>query len=198
MPTVQLGFSAKKGLMCLRTAFDVCRSLCNFMFALARGSSTPKQGRRFCKMGGGHRHKKQRRESHDAAASTSQPLMAPIAPMQMMPMMAPNMMPQMMMVPQMMAQPPPAPLPPAQPRSSGSDSSSCESFDNHDGYNKNPDSKITSSATIIRNLPKTRLSTAIEHIDRRFDSTATADLDQHALSKLLWVLTRVKPRTKVA
>jgi hypothetical protein len=121
-----------------------------------------------------------------------------MAPMQMMPMMAPNMMPQMMMVPQMMAQPPPAPLPPAQPRSSDSDSSSCESFDHHDGYNKNPDSKITSSATIIRNLPKIRLSTAIEKIDRRFDSTATADLDQHALSKLLWVLTRVKPRTKVA
>ncbi|CAE8583523.1 unnamed protein product [Polarella glacialis] len=64
-------------------------------------------------------------------------------------------------------------------------------------YNKGADGFVTSSAKLLRSLPKTRLSEALEAIDARFDATVTADLLQASLSRLLWVLTRVKPTTRV-
>ena len=43
-----------------------------------------------------------------------------------------------------------------------------------------------------------RLSEVCEAIDNKLDTTATSDLSQAALAKLVWILTRVKPCTPVS
>jgi hypothetical protein len=72
-----------------------------------------------------------------------------------------------------------------------------EDDDDANKYNKGADAHITSSAKLLKSLPKGRLSEAVEAVDNRFDATVTADLSVHSLAKLLWLLTRVKPMTRV-
>lgn len=43
-----------------------------------------------------------------------------------------------------------------------------------------------------------RLADAVEAVDGQLDPTATSDLTQESLSKLLWILTRQKPCTSIA
>jgi len=46
-------------------------------------------------------------------------------------------------------------------------------------------------------LPKVRIGEAIEFLDERFDSTLTAEFSQETCCKLLWLMCRQRPDTKV-
>ena len=54
--------------------------------------------------------------------------------------------------------------------------------------------EITKSATFLRQLPCQRLS---ENLEAMLKSTLLCELSTIGLLKLLWVLTRVKPSTKI-
>lgn len=112
-----------------------------------------------------------------------------------MPLMMPMMMPQMML-PQMMQQQ----LQPQQDRGddddSSSDSSSSSSMQDKKRYQKADDNNLTRSAIFLGKLPKVRLLQLVEACNREVDSTLTADLETEDLTRLIYILTRVKPQTK--
>ncbi len=64
-------------------------------------------------------------------------------------------------------------------------------------YNKCPDAMITRSASTLRNLPRNRLSEALEAICPVLESGYTAELSISGCLMLLWILTRMKPLTKI-
>jgi hypothetical protein len=81
---------------------------------------------------------------------------------------------------------------------SRSSSSSSSTRSRRKKYDTSLRSRITGSASILHALPKTRRAQLLEHIDPRLDAALTADLDTESISKILWMLTKVKPNTKIA
>ena len=57
--------------------------------------------------------------------------------------------------------------------------------------------EITKSATFLRQLPRLRLAENLEAINALLESTLLCELSTIGLLKLLWVLTRIKPSTKI-
>jgi hypothetical protein len=92
---------------------------------------------------------------------------------------------------------------PQQPDDSSSSSSSSESTADsceqkrRQKYNFRMRCKITTSATFISSLPKSRRAQLLEAISSRFDAAVTADMSNEDINKLIWLLTKVKPLTKI-
>ena len=58
--------------------------------------------------------------------------------------------------------------------------------------------RITSSATYISTLPKARRSQLLECIDKRLDAALLSDMDSDDINRLLWLMTRVKPCSRIS
>jgi len=92
---------------------------------------------------------------------------------------------------------------PQQPDDSSSSSSSSESTADsceqkrRQKYNFRMRCKIATSATFISSLPKSRRAQLLEAICSRFDAAVTADMSNEDINKLIWLLTKVKPLTKI-
>ena len=78
------------------------------------------------------------------------------------------------------------------------DEDSEESGDASSKYDTGPQGKITRSACALQGVPKIRLSELVETINPDFDSAVTAEFDQITLAMLIWIFTRIKPKTKVS
>ena len=58
--------------------------------------------------------------------------------------------------------------------------------------------KITSSATFLPSLPKSRRAQLLESLSGRFDAAVTADMSSEDINKLIWLITKLKPLTKIS
>ena len=64
-------------------------------------------------------------------------------------------------------------------------------------YKKEKDNEITRSSCVLATLPKVRLSELVETMVPTFDSSVTAEWSQLTHAKLIWLCTRILPRTKI-
>ena len=148
--------------------------------------------------------------------SQSQPLlfqgMSNVMPSHMMAQGHPYFMPGPMMFQQhpgltglCVGQPHPAPQPEA--KTTAEDSSSTSSSESTTGSverrikqrcNYNMKATITSSATFLLSVPKSRRAQLLESLSSRFDAAVTADMSSDDINKLIWLLTKLKPLTKLS
>ena len=87
---------------------------------------------------------------------------------------------------------------PEEPAQDDKSSEDADSDDSAGHYAKGPGAKITRSACGLQGLPKVRLSELIEVVNPEFDSSITAEHDQVTCATLLWIYTRIKPKTKIS
>ena len=97
-------------------------------------------------------------------------------------------MPQFMMQSQY-APPPPQPIAPQQ---------EADESDNNDSSTDSQDAKITTSASMMKGLPRVWLSTVVEKVEPMLDSTYTSELSRVGLLALIWIWCRVKPGVKIS
>ena len=64
-------------------------------------------------------------------------------------------------------------------------------------YNKDDTAAVTRSSSVLRGLPRSRLSAALEKLDSEIDAGFVASLSMKGLLILLWMFTRIRPATKV-
>ena len=60
-----------------------------------------------------------------------------------------------------------------------------------------PGTKISSSVSMLKKIPKMHQVDGIQQLDSRLDSTLTGALDQEELSVIVWILTHVRPDFKM-
>ena len=58
-------------------------------------------------------------------------------------------------------------------------------------------SVVTRSASMVKSLPRARLSEALEFVDGRFDATFTSELSQVGLLAMVFVWCRIKPSVRI-
>ena len=135
--------------------------------------------------------KSKRSRAHRRPVATPQAMMA-------MPMPFQQPMPQMFMLPQQgfLGLPPQT----AQPVSEAACSSSSSSSSSVPRAKKGRSTKkgeIPSTIQILSGIGRVKKSEALESLDSRLDATRLADLEDAYLDKLLWILTVVRPTTKL-
>lgn len=64
-------------------------------------------------------------------------------------------------------------------------------------YNTGDDAAISRSSSLLRGLPRRRLTVALERLNGELDAGFVSELSQKGLLILLWMLTRLRPSTKV-
>ena len=74
-----------------------------------------------------------------------------------------------------------------------------ENFQNVPGFKQGMDTKVTTASIPLCKLPKVRLAEALEFLEERLDSTITSNAyaDQELLSITVWLITNIKPNTKI-
>ena len=72
-----------------------------------------------------------------------------------------------------------------------------ESASDHSKPKLGPGAKITTVSLPLHKLPRSRLSEAAEVLNPDWDATITAHLGSHAMSALIWMMTKVRPDLKV-
>lgn len=65
-------------------------------------------------------------------------------------------------------------------------------------YDTSMETRVTSSATFISTLPRARRTQLLECIDKRLDAALLSDVPSEVVNKFLWLVTRVKPNTRVS
>ena len=60
-----------------------------------------------------------------------------------------------------------------------------------------PGTKISTSVSMLKKIPKMHQVDGIQQLDSRLDSTLTGALDQEELSVIVWLLTHMKPDFKM-
>ena len=82
--------------------------------------------------------------------------------------------------------------------SSCSSSSTCRERSRSQRYNKGPRAKIPRCLQVLRQIPTCRKTELLEEINQRFSRARTTHLPSDSLDKLIWLLTRVTPNTRLA
>ena len=98
--------------------------------------------------------------------------------------------------------------PPAQPPQEGDTSSQSSESSESEGRrkrarcggknDKSSKAQISHAGGLVMEVPKVRKSEALEEVCDAFDATSTADLSMGSMDKLLWLVTHVRPNTKLA
>ena len=142
-------------------------------------------------MGRSHRSKKSRKA---AAGVAPQMMLMPQSPFMCMPGM-----PQIM---QQQLQPHAEPPQEGESSSQTSDSSDTGAPRKrarcNGKYDKSSKAQISHAGGSMMDVPKVRKSEALEEVCSTLDATSTADLAMGSMDKLLWLLTHVRPNTKLA
>ena len=69
----------------------------------------------------------------------------------------------------------------------------------HSGcYNKGEDAMISRSSNLLKGIPRARLVSALEKLNAELEPGFLSNLTQRGLLILLWVLTRLRPSTRVS
>ena len=134
-------------------------------------------------------------------AHRRQTIAAPQAMMMPTPFQQPMMMPfqQPMMMPQGCFGLPPQKADPRAAAAISSSSSSRSSISAPRAKKRHTrKSKIPSTVQLLGGIGRVRKGEALESLDHRLDATCLADLDDAYLDKVLWILTSVRPTTKLA
>ena len=63
---------------------------------------------------------------------------------------------------------------------------------------KSSKAQVSHAGGLMMEVPKVRKSEALEEVCSTLDATSTADLAMASMDKLLWLLTHVRPNTKLA
>lgn len=65
-------------------------------------------------------------------------------------------------------------------------------------YNMDDTAAISKTSSMLRGLPRRRMTSALEKLDKELDAGYLAELSIKGLLILLWVYTRLRPATKIA
>lgn len=64
-------------------------------------------------------------------------------------------------------------------------------------YNTGDDAAISRSSSLLRGLPRRRLTCALEKLNHEMDAGFVSEMSQKGLLILLWLFTRLRPSTKI-
>ena len=65
-------------------------------------------------------------------------------------------------------------------------------------YNKGEDAMISRSSNLLKGIPRSRLVSALEKLNAELEPGFLSNLSQRGLLILLWVLTRLRPSTRMS
>ena len=65
-------------------------------------------------------------------------------------------------------------------------------------YNTGDDAAISRSSSLLRGIPRRRLTCALEKLNQEMDAGFVSEMSQKGLLILLWLFTRLRPSTKIA